>query len=454
MAFYDEEQDEEGQGGQGPQATGAQSSVISSGGGEAVGSGGKPEPFVGISQYINANKPQSEKLANQVAAKVNEKASAVDSALGSAQSSFNQAADSQKVSGDEGLFNAVKTNATSVTSDPSKKSQFDALRNASYTGPQKLEDLDSGNAWGGIQSALQKAKQAKAATGTEEGRMGLIKEVSNNPRQSQGGLVFDNLLLQSNPNSASKLQGAGSSLNDIDQRLAAANTSAAAKSKEIADNNAAVRGQARGAAQTGYQNFTSDLAAREAAKDAEQQTAFENAQKAIDYRNVPDDLLQSLGLKSGQSIYNANLQDFLKRNDTANAKTLATDDDYAKQSALMSLMGDEAVSNPLLNETTDKALMGQVGTGYDYDAPGLNEKINSDRSRLTNDAKLLANFGFSDPGGNIDKWISDMKFLQQNGMLTPEKEQKLNGLLTKYNADRKINSYGSIGGGSPMGTVV
>lgn len=463
MAFYNEEDEEEEQ--QGPQTTGAESGVVGSGAGGADaaqaataddGAQSKPESFVGISQYINANKPQSQKLASQVVGNINTKAQGVDTALSSAENSFNQAADSQKVEADDALFDQVKTNATAVTADPNKVSQFTKLRNASYQGPQDLQSFDNGSAWGNIQSALGKAKTAKSQAGTEEGRMGLIKEISNNPRQSQGALVFDNLLLQSNPNSAEMLKNAGSSLNDIDARLAQGQTAAQAKAKEIADANAAVKNSAKGALQTGYQNFTGDLASREAAKDAEQQAAFEAAQESLDYRNLPDNLLAELGLRAGQNIYRTNLADYLTRQDTANAKTLATDDDYARQAALLELMGEDAISNPLLNPTVDRELMGQVGSGYGYDKSGVAQNVDKERAALTSElSNTLDKYGIdyltpeqlaNDPEGMIERFGSN-----------PENTpfiRDLMGLYNKYKANRKINTYTPGGMTGPMGSGV
>src|SRR5689334_1545753 len=125
MAFYNEKDEDEEQ--QGGQQVGGESGVVGSGaagGAQAAVAGGassKPEPFVGISQYINANKPQSEKLANQVVGNINTKAQNVDSALNSAQNSFNQAADAQKVQGNDDLLNEIKTDARGVASDANKK---------------------------------------------------------------------------------------------------------------------------------------------------------------------------------------------------------------------------------------------------------------------------------------------------------------------------------------------
>lgn len=401
MAFYDENEDDEQQEGQGPVALGAEAGVLGEGAAQAQGSSGggsapKKEPFVGISQYINANKPQSEKLANQVAGNIETKAQNADSALNSATNSFNQAADSQKVQGNDALFGEVQNNAVGVNSDANKKSQFETLRNASYSGPQDLQNLDSGNAWAGIQSALQKAKDAKAAANTESGRMGLIKEVSNNPRQSQGALLVDNLLLQSNPNAAGKLQQAGSSINSFDQRLSDANAASKAKSDEISANNASLAAGAKNALTSGYQNIygagagsdnkygTDDdvamniggsLLDRVAGKTAAQNDAYLGLKQRIGQNSLTPEDLNYFGISPDTRLYGANLKDYLTSNVDANIKNVATNDDYAKLAALSALSGEGASVPDFLNPATDKNLVGTAGKGYNYDQQGLANKI-------------------------------------------------------------------------------
>jgi hypothetical protein len=365
MAFYAGEEDEEEQGGAGPTATGPEAAAIDAGAANSAASagGGKAGSFVGISDYINANKPQSEKLASQVAGNVEQKAKAVDDSLGGIQSSFNQAADSQGVQEDEDLFNQVKTNAKSVVSDPNKQTSFTKLRDASYSGPQTLQDIDGGKAWGGLQSALEKAKTAKSAVGTEEGRMGLIKEISNNPRQSQGALTFDNLLLQSNPNAASKLQAAGSSLGSFDQKLAGAQQSAAEKAAQVKAQNQAVGQKAREAVSSGYTGLGEQLSQRELAADQAEQARVAGIQQGIKSKQLSPEVLQELGMSADDTTFGVDLSQFINYQDRLDKNSVATQDDLAQQAALRALAGETDLGQEIINS----AAVGQKGRGFDLD---------------------------------------------------------------------------------------
>ncbi len=398
MAFYNEE-DEEQLDPNAPQQTGESATIGGSAGGSAAGAAEagataaadpkKQSNFVGISQYINANKPQSEKLAGQVAGNVNDKAAMVDTNLGETENSFNQAADAQKVNVDTGLFDEVKTNAQGVAGDAAKKSSFDKAKSASYAGPQNLNE--TGN-WGALQASLNKAKQAKAATGTEEGRMGLIKEVSNNPRQSQGALTFDNLLLQSNPNSAGVLQGAGAGLNDIDQRLGTAQSNAASKAKEVSNMNAATSAAAKGALGEGYSGLKNDLTQREAAKDAEQLAYFNKLKETLASGKDPSALAE-FGIDPNSQNFGVSPAAFLNYQDGADIYGVAGNEDLARQEALKSLAGDMDLGGDILSGGRK---LGELGKGYAFDTAGYQSAVTDKQAQSTDldaaMAKAQSNF--------------------------------------------------------------
>jgi len=370
MAFYDEEEEQEAGG---PQQLSAQSGDVGSGGG--MGASGAPagaeapkaqENFVGISQYLNANKPQSEKLAGQVAGKIEEKAKGFESALGGAKSSFDAQADSQKVVGDEALFSQVKTNAEKLADE--QKGSFAKMRDAQYKGPTSLEATDS---WAGLQSSLKKAQDAGKAASSEEGRMGLIKEISNTPRQSKGALTFDNLLLQNNPNAAAKLKQAADPISGFGEKINEANLGAANKAKEIAGINQQTRDAARGSLSEGYGGLQSSLAERESAADAQQLAQFQNIQKQLSQGSASNELLSQLGLTGDMSTYGISPSDFLSYVDGANTASVAGEDDLARQQVLRELAGEAIdLGNPLI-----EGELGKLQNPYAFNSAGFDGAV-------------------------------------------------------------------------------
>ena len=375
MAYYDDIEDEEGQD-PGALATGPEAAALGAGGAPAAAqaaSAAAPAKagggFVGISEYINANKPQSEKLAGQVVDSVDQKAQMAEDSLGGLQSSFNQAADSQRVEADDDLLGMVRSNATQVAGDAGKASSFAKQRDASYGGPKTLESVDSGAGWAGLQSALQSAKGAKAATGTEEGRMGLIKEISNNPRQSQGALTFDNLLLQSNPNSASKLQNAGASLNDFDARLGTAQQGAGQKASEIGSFNSATSQKAKDALTGGFQGLGAELGDRESQADAGQAAEIQALRSGVKSGNLTPAQLQMLGMGGDDRTFGVDLLQFLQYSDGIDKNSVATQEDLGRQQALRQLAGDTDLGEDFVNS----AALGQKGSGFTLDNAGYQQ---------------------------------------------------------------------------------
>lgn len=379
MAFYDEEEEQEAGG---PQQLSAQSGDVGSGGG--MGASGAPvgaeapkaqENFVGISQYLNANKPQSEKLAGQVAGNIEEKAKGFETALGGAKSSFDEQADKQKVVGDDALFGQVKSNAEKLGDE--QKGSFAKMRDAQYQGPNSLEATDS---WAGLQSSLKKAQDAGKAASSEEGRMGLIKEISNNPRQSQGALTFDNLLLQNNPNAAAKLKQAADPISGFGDKINEANLGAANKAKDIAGINQKTRDAARGSLAEGYGALKSSLAGREAAEDAKQQDQFKNIQKQLAQGSASNDLLAQLGLTGDMSTYGISPSDFLSYVDGANTASVAGKDDLARQQVLRELAGSALdLGNPLI-----EGELGKLQNPYAFNSSGFTGAVGAKEAEFQN----------------------------------------------------------------------
>lgn len=445
MAFYNEEEDEQGEvAGTGITVGPEAGTVGAVGSGGAAPAGGLPGNFVGISDYINANKTQSEKLADQVAGKVDEKAQMADKSLEEAQTSFNQKAEAQKVNVDEDLLGQVQSNAESVVSDPNKVTSFNQIRNAQYAGPKALEETEQ---WGGLQSALQQARGAKEAAGTEQGRMGLIKEVSNNPRQSQGALTFDNLLLQSNPNAAQKLQAAGSNLGSFDQRLEGAKQTAAQKAAEIQGLNTAAAQRARDAVKQGFTGLGEQLSQREAQADAAEAARVQAIQEGIRTGKVTPDILQALNMSAQDKTYGVDLSQFLQYQDRIDKNSVATQEDLARQAALRALAGGDDLGQDFINS----AALGQRGQSFDIDLPAYlaaqDQVKNRFNAAFTDKASTewdRTNQQGSDIGSSLDDIIRILGPIQNQSPVYKARYE--DALVQKAALQNKYNFNKTLGG--------
>lgn len=203
MAYYsneDEEQlDPDAQ--QGQSLIGGESSQIS-GQGVSAGAAGAPTAvkssttpdnpgnFVGIQQYIQANKPQAEQLGTQAADIVTKSTEAARQSIGN----LGQAA-SQQIKGqealDQGVIGQIGSGAEQLSQE--QKDQAKKVAAAQYQGPVDYTGL--GESYSEAAKRTQEAQDRLKQVETEEGRTSLVSGIGDQQR-SKGVNVFDAALLQ------------------------------------------------------------------------------------------------------------------------------------------------------------------------------------------------------------------------------------------------------------------
>lgn len=255
MAFWNQqEEDENAQGGpvgsEPPTGGGpGGSSVVGDGGGagspQAAGAAtaapganqAKPNTFAGIADYVKANKPQTQKLAGNVAGQVTDLGNQAKSSLEGAQNTFNQAVDQNTVKLDEGVFNQAKNDTTNFVKDQNNVDQFSKMRDASYAGPEDIAGQDYFNP---VSQAFTKANQATENTKTESGQRSLVSDLQKQQRGrvNQGALELNTALLRGDEGARSTLEGArtaNAGLNDLLGGASAASKARAAEAKATTD---------------------------------------------------------------------------------------------------------------------------------------------------------------------------------------------------------------------------
>lgn len=207
MAYYDDTDQEEGEGGS---ATSQNTQAVSAGGGQAVspdagvtGAAGaakapvtassgpsstaqsRAPTFVGIQDYINANQPQTTKLANSIANDASNTGTDALMKIGANKSDYNTA-----------------VNAGAAGTGP-------------YTGPAQFEGTDQYTA---AQQAAQKAQDYDTNLGSTAGIsniLGARQAANHNGQINQGALTLDNALVTADPNSQATLNTAKQGLDNL-----------------------------------------------------------------------------------------------------------------------------------------------------------------------------------------------------------------------------------------------
>ncbi len=420
MAYYVDEENQ--QVGQGPEegANKAGSSVVS-GSGQAPGAAGAAapaetakatshsggaSPFVGINEYLNANKQQSQKLGNQVGGYVGGKIDSAGQKLEGANKAFGENIDKNTNIYDQNLASEISSNPNAVASDQNKVNKIRSIQKG-YQGPT---DINADSAFQEARQNALKAQTYAGQLGNSQGQTNILQNMQSDTRGgkiSKGASVLDQGLLQASPEARAGIVGAkekGAAVSgNIDKIVAdalqkaqgAQGTSSAAQqqlSKLFSD-------------QFGAQQGTLNAKAAAANKQA-QDTA--NALKAKAIQNagsLTDQELKMLGVGSKEGLaetlmklkqYGQPQQGFASGGDVgleqyfnmtkpgANIQNVASAEDYARNAALSQLAG----GGQFLNDPS------QAGTfnadTIDFDLGGANKTINEYEANLVKQKEQAA----------------------------------------------------------------
>lgn len=406
MAFYDEDdednlnQDEEG----GGVATSGQSSLITGGdAGAAAGSANAPDKssnFVGLNQYLNANKPQAAKLGDQAAGVINNSANEAKNSV----NSLNQAASEQikpTQSLGSSIFDKLNQGAENLSQD--EKSQLKSTAGAQYTGPKTVADF--GDTYSNAQKATKTAAQNIDDSGTEQGRMNLITQVNNKPR-TQGMNVFDNALLQAG-GGREKIDQAAKANQDVKGSLDIATANIqnqigrADDPNTPQDESAGAIGQtnkAKNEAYTNIQNALNNWKSSFTPKVTQAQNDLIGLQNRVqsdlqdNQYNLDQETLNLFGLNEGQQIFDTNLNEYLQGASPSdiNASNVASTQDYARYAALADLAGEQ----DLMLKPEDAQKSGKLPS-ISVDKDRLMKSISDKNNKYQNEFNSLpvADFG-------------------------------------------------------------
>jgi hypothetical protein len=289
-----------------PGAPGAQANAVKS-------KQGNPGNFVGITNYLNANKNQASELGNQVGDVVSSSIDEANSKIGEAGNKFGQYANQSAIAGLDNATNdatnIVNKAANTGKLDEADTTRFNQVANASYKGPKTLQDAQ--DIYNPAYESYNKAKNLSDLTKNEEGAQELTKKVANPGLQyTPGENRLDSYLLNTQENKQ-KLADARANAANLDPSLQAAQKQASDYATNLANKTSTANKTARDL-------LSSTAMAKKAAVDkslANQQVAVENNNKLQSelaglFGNggnlaLTPQQMQLLGLSEGQKLYGA-----------------------------------------------------------------------------------------------------------------------------------------------------
>lgn len=387
MAYYSD--DEEEQGGGGGQTGGGAISKPGSGivsGGTTGGQGGaapaaeakqttpgnSASPFVGIKEYLSANKQQSGKLGGQVGGFVGGKIDQADQALKGAEQNFGQQVDQNTTKLDQNLINQIKDDPRKVAADQAKLQQAKNMQKG-YSGPT---DFKSNEAYLAAAPTIQKAETTVGNLANAAGQKQILTDQQLETRGgkvNRGAATLDQALLQASPEAREALkptQERGQQLKGtIDQTI----QNALAKVSGAQQQSAAANQQINDLYNQQFQAQQSALSQRASQANKEVQDYNSGLRSRLAQGNVTDQDLSYLGISRGD--FDALKKDFQEyipdtsfaggmglgqlpgylqlSNPSANVQNIATAEDYARAQALSQLagFGGDYLTNPNLANT-------------------------------------------------------------------------------------------------------
>lgn len=351
--------------------------------------------FVGLDQYMNANK--SNQFGNQFTGKVQGSVDTAKNSLNQGAQDFTNASNqgATKWNDVQDQVKGIVDNAgDSTTKDDAAKIQ--GFSKAKYQGPENF----LGTAYGTqAQGATQKASQQAGALQSEGGRFALLDQYFGRPKYNMGEKSLDNLLVQNTPGVAARAQNIGSQAKQLSATAGQKNQeldNLAAANKQATDYTANQTKSYLGQAKSGFESdlnkrYDDYLAGNKAYNDARSADLSDDA--------LDTDTMGLTGLDDGQNLYNVNLSNYLQASPQGSKSQFASDADYARYLALSQLAGDE----PTTLQANDRANAGSAG--------GMG-KVSFDTARLANDLqKSQADY----EAGKSTPFIGYDDFIRQYG---------------------------------------
>jgi len=175
----------------------------------------KAPQYQDLGAYLNANAPQTQQLAQNVATGLGQQYTGLQGNIDSAVGQFNGQVQQNTVPLNQPLVDQALASPASFVNDPNNVSAFQGQLNAKYNGPT---DFTQADAYSGLNSAVQNAAQIANNASTPGGLQTLVAGNEKNP--TAGETALDAALLGGNPTAIQTVQQAAQPLGTLGQYLA------------------------------------------------------------------------------------------------------------------------------------------------------------------------------------------------------------------------------------------
>lgn len=271
--------------------------------------------FTNIQSYLNANKEAAPGLANQVSGNIKSSASQAQEGIQKARNAFDAASSTGTLTAD----NAAKARDTVTNAgqalygegtkfDPNAVKDFQRVSSGAYKGPNSLEG------YGDLSNQAQNVRDMGNLSNTENGRFTLLRQMFNGPSYTSGQTNLDQFLVGSNQK---QLEGARQQAYKLPAFANQNIQGAASTANRLTDQSARIGADTRGFldSETGSQANANTKALQDAnAAERKRQEDFAATTNNLQGTSITAADAQRFGIDPIQSIYNLDLNKYLKNN--------------------------------------------------------------------------------------------------------------------------------------------
>jgi len=401
--------------------------------------------YVDTAAYLQANKESAKDMANRVAGQLGEQAIKLRTDAGGLGTTFQNEIQSGRIDRNDDVINRAFDDPAAFVKNGGDVDSFRRMRDASYTGPTSFQDRED---YAGIEKRIREAVDRAKGVDTEAGRSAMLQELGGN--STRGMVALDQLLIGADPEARGVLGEAAKPFAELtgylDQVRGGAETAANA-AKTGADT---LRSDVRGRLDTAKNQFGTDLASRvESTRTSARTKAEELARKLRERQELSaeeaevlgasPDAISSLnrfrgvlGADYGQNVDVDPYMSVRSPEEAIRAATLARPEDYARESALEMLAGEELpflfAEDEKLAGTAPRSLLGFDASGSSGTAGNLLTSLDEQKlAGLGVDARRRFDNTFDnyDPGflASLDAWMAGGGTFPTSGMFGMDKDQ-------------------------------
>lgn len=378
----EEDKDKEGQQGA------AQPQVLNSGETATAQAGSAPAPaqptqsaspqassgrFTNLRNYINANRnfnAQGGGLGGKVASNLETQGKEVGGKVTGAVQEFGRQREQKLSPLQQGaqLTQQAVSNPMQFVQNQQNVQSLQAARDAEYTGPRGLQDLEGDQSEAALRAKTQGFSERVKQGQTEQGRFNLLRGMFGKPSYSQGQQNLDNLLIQGQRDQVQRIANTGRDAARVQRELALGSQRAAQEGAQAVQEANTIRQQTRDALSQRAAREQTDIQNRLVAAQKEQDANLYRLVSGLQSGNLDQETANKFGISPGQRIFNTNLTNLLssgaiKRGMDPSAQAVADETNYANIAALRTLTGDPN----LMGAFSDPKQAGKFNTSPIFD---------------------------------------------------------------------------------------